>query len=78
MANIWKTLGTSSVGDKLIEKLRNIQDEACDCREWDDGVEKTHAQYAAGVIENKIIKKIQKNNPKKSNPNEGSGPNQWE
>lgn len=65
MSNIWKTLGSSATGDKLIEKLKEVQDEACDCRNWDEETEKQHAQYASKVIEDEIIKPIQKNNPKK-------------
>lgn len=77
MANIWKNLGTSSVGDKLVNALQEKQEDIRDCANWEEGEDKHTAMHASRAIED-IIKKIQKNNPKSSNPNEGSGPNQWE
>lgn len=65
MSDIWKNLGASSQGTRLIEELKEIQDKACDCRNWPDDVSREHAEYAAEMIEDEIIKRIQKNDPKK-------------
>jgi len=69
MSSVWNKLGQSNVGKELVEKLREKQLEACDCRNWEDGENKESALHASRLIED-IITKIQKNSPTASKKDE--------